>query len=174
MLFTNKISVLKIVEDTTVDGPGFRTSIYAAGCIHNCAGCHNPESWEITNGNWMDIDEILKVIKNNFLAQVTFSGGDPLCQPKAFTELARRIKNETQKNIWCYTGFTFQKILRTPELSVILPYIDVLVDGRFLEKKKNTSLLFRGSSNQRIIDVPKSLEQNKIVEWKNPFDVFKK
>ena len=169
MLFTNKISVLKIVEDTTVDGPGFRTSIYAAGCEHGCKGCHNPESWEISNGKWMDIDEILKIIERNFLAQVSFSGGDPLFQPEAFAELARRIKLETQKNIWCYTGFTFQKILRNPKLSAILPYIDVLVDGQFIEKKKVDNLPFVGSSNQRIINVKESLKANKIVEWKNPF-----
>ncbi len=169
MLFTNKISVLKIVEDTTVDGPGFRTSIYAAGCEHGCKGCHNPESWDISNGKWIDIDEILKIIESNFLAQVSFSGGDPLFQPEAFTELARRIKLETQKNIWCYTGFTFQKILRNPKLSAILPYIDVLVDGQFIEKKKVANLPFVGSSNQRIINVKESLKANKIVEWKNPF-----
>ena len=168
-MFTNKISVLKIVEDTTVDGPGFRTSIYAAGCEHGCKGCHNPESWEISNGKWMDIDEILKIIECNFLAQVSFSGGDPLFQPEAFAELARRIKLETQKNIWCYTGFTFQKILRNPKLSAILPYIDVLVDGQFIEKKKVVNLPFVGSSNQRIINVKESLKANKIVEWKNPF-----
>ena len=170
MLFTNKISVLKIVEDTTVDGPGFRTSIYAAGCEHGCKGCHNPESWDISNGKWIDIDEILKIIESNFLAQVSFSGGDPLFQPEAFTELARRIKLETQKNIWCYTGFTFQKILRNPKLSAILPYIDVLVDGQFIEKKKVANLPFVGSSNQRIINVKESLKANKIVEWKNPFN----
>lgn len=168
-MFTNKISVLKILEDTTVDGPGFRTSIYAAGCEHGCKGCHNPESWEISNGKWMDVDEILKIIESNFLAQVSFSGGDPLFQPEAFTELARRIKLETQKNIWCYTGFTFQKILRNPKLSAILPYIDVLVDGQFIEKKKVANLPFVGSSNQRIINVKESLKANKMVEWKNPF-----
>lgn len=168
-MFTNKISVLKIVEDTTVDGPGFRTSVYAAGCEHGCKGCHNPESWEISNGKWMDIDEILKIIERNFLAQVSFSGGDPLFQPEAFAELARRIKLDTQKNIWCYTGFTFQKILRNPKLSAILPYIDVLVDGQFIEKKKVANLPFVGSSNQRIINVKESLKANKMVEWKNPF-----
>lgn len=168
-MFTNKISVLKIVEDTTVDGPGFRTSIYAAGCEHGCKGCHNPESWGISNGKWMDIDEILKIIERNFLAQVSFSGGDPLFQPEAFAELARRIKLDTQKNIWCYTGFTFQKILRNPKLSAILPYIDVLVDGQFIEKKKVANLPFVGSSNQRIINVKESLKANKMVEWKNPF-----
>lgn len=109
MLFTNKISVLKIVEDTTVDGPGFRTSVYAAGCEHGCKGCHNPESWDISNGKWMDIDEILKIIDRNFLAQVSFSGGDPLFQPEAFTELARRIKLETQKIFGVIRGLRFKK-----------------------------------------------------------------
>ncbi len=92
-----------------------------------------------------------------------------LFQPEAFTELARRIKLETPKNIWCYTGFTFQKILRNPKLSAILPYIDVLVDGQFIEKKKVANLPFVGSSNQRIINVKESLKANKMVEWKNPF-----
>ncbi|NAW51890.1 anaerobic ribonucleoside-triphosphate reductase activating protein [Elizabethkingia argentiflava] len=167
MSFTNKLSVLKIVEDTLVDGPGFRTSIYAAGCIHECVGCHNPASWVHRNGTFMEIDRILEVVKNNFLAQVSFSGGDPLCQPQAFTTLAKKIKQETGKNIWCYTGFTFEKIKRTPTLEPILYYLDVLVDGRFIEKKKDTTLLFRGSSNQRIIEVQKSLRQGRVILWES-------
>lgn len=117
----------------------------------------------------MDLDEILSVISRNIFAQVTFSGGDPLCQPEAFTALARRIKSEAEKNIWCYTGFTFEKIKRTPVLAAILPHIDVLVDGPFIEKLKDTSLSFRGSHNQRIIDVKESLEKQAVVLHKLKF-----
>lgn len=167
---TVKISVLRIVEDTTVDGPGFRTSVYAAGCTHHCQGCHNPESWDFDNGTWMETEEILEIIQRNLFSQVSFSGGDPLCQAEGFTALARCIKKETGKNIWCYTGFTYEKICRTPLLSGILPYIDVLVDGRFVVKKKDLSLVFRGSSNQRLIDVPASLRTGKTVLWERNSD----
>ena len=106
------LSILDIIEDTTVDGPGFRTSIYAAGCPNRCPGCHNPESWDINRGRWMSTDEILaKVLADNF-ADVTFSGGDPMYQPEGFTELACAIKEKSSKNIWCYTGYTFETLLR--------------------------------------------------------------
>ncbi len=163
MLFINKISILDIVEDTTVDGPGFRTSIYAAGCLHECPNCHNPESWDITNGHWKSIDEIMEIIKKNKFANVTFSGGDPLFQVDAFTELAKRIKVETSKSIWCYTGYRYEKLVNSKDLNKILPYIDVLVDGRFIEAKKDLSLRFRGSSNQRIIDVQSSIKDKKVI-----------
>ena len=93
------IYILDIVEDTTVDGPGLRTSVYSAGCPHRCPGCHNPQSWDICNGKKMSLNEILSVIKSNDFDNVTFSGGDPFFQPEAFTKLARRIKEETSKNI---------------------------------------------------------------------------
>lgn len=163
----NKISILKILEDTIVDGPGFRTSIYAAGCKHKCTGCHNPESWNIQNGTLMEIDEILEIINKNFLAEVTFSGGDPFFQIDGFTNLAKRVKKETGKNIWCYTGYTYEKIRKTTVFSGMLPYIDVLVDGRFVEKRKDLNLYFCGSSNQRIIDVQKSLDQKHTILWQS-------
>jgi len=161
--FTDKISVLKIQEDTVVDGPGFRTSIYAAGCVHECPGCHNPDSWNMDHGEWMDINEVMEVIKRNLFSNVTFSGGDPLCQIEGFTILAERIKKETNKTIWCYTGFRYEKILQSEKLAGILPYIDVLVDGRFVEARKALDLPFRGSRNQRVIDVAQSLIQERIV-----------
>ena len=145
------IRILDILEETMADGPGLRTSIYCAGCAHNCPGCHNPQSWDFHGGKEVSVDELLEVVKADEFADVTFSGGDPLYQVEAFTELARRIKDETGKNIWCYTGFTYEEVLADERFSQILPYIDVLVEGPFVMDLRTTDLPFRGSSNQRII-----------------------
>lgn len=155
----NKLSILNIIHDTTVDGPGFRTAIYAAGCTHRCPGCHNPQSWDIENGTPHTIDQLLEIIKEDEFANVTFSGGDPLFQAEGFTQLAQRIKAETNKNIWCYTGFLYEDILKSDRLSQILPFIDVLVDGKYIEALRSEELRFRGSSNQRIINVRASLNE---------------
>lgn len=148
-----KIRILDILEETMMDGPGLRTSIYCAGCAHRCPGCHNPQSWDFSGGREVTVDELLDVIKADEFANVTFSGGDPLYQVEAFTELARHIKEETDKTIWCYTGFTYEEILADTRLSQILPYLDVLVDGPYVEALRDTNLPFRGSSNQRIINL---------------------
>ncbi len=133
------------------DGPGLRTSIYCAGCLHHCQGCHNPQSWDIENGHWMSVDDIFEVIVGDEISNVTFTGGDPFFQVEAFTALARRIKTETRKNIWCWTGFTIEKIRQDPQKAQLLEYIDTLVDGPFILAQRDTTLLFRGSANQRII-----------------------
>ncbi|WP_295841360.1 anaerobic ribonucleoside-triphosphate reductase activating protein [uncultured Apibacter sp.] len=158
-----KISVLDILYDTTVDGPGFRTSIYAAGCIHKCLECHNPQSWNYENGQEFSIEELLDIVSASEFANVTFTGGDPLIQVNEFTELAKKIKTFTHKNIWCYTGFTFEQINKSQKLSQILPFLDVLVDGKYMNNLYNENLPFRGSSNQRIIDVPKTLQTEEII-----------
>lgn len=145
------IRILDILEETMADGPGLRTSIYCAGCDHHCPGCHNPQSWDRNGGHEATVDELLEIIKADEFSNVTFTGGDPLYQVEAFTELAKRIKEETSKTIWCYTGFTYEEILANERLSAILPYIDVLVDGPFILELRDPELLFRGSSNQRII-----------------------
>ena len=157
------LSILDILEDTTVDGPGFRTAIYAAGGPNGCPGCHNPESWDINRGHWMSTEEILeKVLADNF-ADVTFSGGDPMFQPEGFTQLAHAIKEWSRKNIWCYTGYTFEKLLRNPRQAQLLKYIDVLVDGKFKKELRDEELYFRGSRNQRLIDVQTSLQKGETV-----------
>ncbi len=155
------LSILDIIEDTTVDGPGFRTAIYAAGCPNGCPGCHNPESWDINRGRWMSTDEILQKVLADSFADVTFSGGDPMYQPEGFTELAHAIKRQSRKNIWCYTGYTFETLLHNPRQAKLLEYIDVLVDGKFKEELRDEDLYFRGSSNQRLIDVQASLKAKK-------------
>lgn len=150
------LRVLKIIDGTTVDGIGLRTSIYFAGCSHQCAGCHNPQSWNTDGGYEISVDDILRQVIENDL-DVTFSGGDPLLQVEPLTRLAEKIK-EAGKNIWCYTGYTFEEILANPRLKQILPHVDVVVDGPFLLDRRDISLHFRGSDNQRVIDVKRSME----------------
>ena len=148
-----------------VDGPGFRTSIYCAGCRHHCEGCHNPQSWDFSGGHAMTTDEIMRIIEADPYANVTFSGGDPMYQPEGFAELARAIRQRTQKTIWCYTGFTFEALMRQPAQRALLEQIDVLVDGPYVQSLRDPDLRFRGSSNQRILDVPASLREGKAVAW---------
>ena len=124
------------------DGPGLRTSIYCAGCGHHCPGCHNPQSWDFDGGHETSVDELFEVVRADEFSNVTFTGGDPLYQVEAFTALARRIKEETGKTIWCYTGFTYEEILADKRLSMILPYIDVLVDGPFILSLRDTETAF--------------------------------
>ena len=157
-----KIRVLNILEQTMADGPGFRTAIYCAGCAHHCPGCHNPQSWDFAGGHEMDVEDLLAVIKADEMSNVTFSGGDPFYQVDAFTELARRIKQETDKTIWCWTGFTLEEIQADPHLAQLLPWLDVLVDGRFIASRAYGNVTdgtpyWCGSSNQRLIDVRQSL-----------------
>lgn len=161
-----QISVISIVEDTTVDGPGFRTAIYCAGCPNACPGCHNPSSWDINAGSRMAVEDIMKTIESDPYADVTFSGGDPMFQPEGFAALAQAIKQRTAKTIWCYTGLTFEAIMRHPRQRQLLRWIDVLVDGPYVERLRDASLRFRGSTNQRIIDVQRSLKIGAAV-WEN-------
>lgn len=161
------ISVLSIIEDTMVDGPGFRTAIYCAGCRHRCEGCHNPHSWDFSGGQAMTTDSIMATIERDPFANVTFTGGDPMYQPEGFAELARAIRQRTpEKDIWCYTGFLFEQLLSNPRQRALLELVDVLVDGPFLKSEYDESLLFRGSRNQRIVDVRASLAQGTVVLWR--------
>lgn len=146
-----KIKVADILYETMTDGPGFRTSIYCQGCSHHCPGCHNPQTWDFNGGKEYTVEELFNIIEADEFSDVTFSGGDPMFQVEAFTELARMVKNKTNKTIWCYSGYTYEEIIESPRMSLILPFLDVLVDGRFMIDKRNTDLRFRGSENQRII-----------------------
>lgn len=149
------LRVLNIMEGTSVDGSGLRTSIYFAGCDHHCPGCHNPQSWPHDAGTPMEIDEIMAVVEANGF-NVTFSGGDPMYHAQELLPLARLLRSRGYK-IWCYTGFLFEQLLDMPAHRELLGYIEVLVDGPFIESLRDISLRFRGSSNQRLILVGPSL-----------------
>ncbi|MDR0414489.1 MAG: anaerobic ribonucleoside-triphosphate reductase activating protein [Prevotellaceae bacterium] len=164
----SSIAVLDVIWDTTVDGPGFRTAIYAAGCPHRCPGCHNPHSWDVCNGTPHSVEALLEKVKAQELANVTFSGGDPMVQADAFADLARLIRRETRKTIWCYTGFRYEQVLAVPRMAQLLSCVDVLVDGTYREALRDESMLFAGSRNQRLIDVAKSAAAGDVVLWKSP------
>lgn len=150
--------VMNIIHDSVVDGEGLRTVVFFAGCPHHCQGCHNPESWKMTNGKEMTVEEIFREVMSNSLTDVTFSGGEPMIQAKNLARLAKKIK-EAGKNIWVYSGFTYEELLqaRDPYKRKVLQYCDVLVDGRFELEQRDLSLRFKGSRNQRIIDLNKRL-----------------
>ncbi len=144
--------VLDIIKGTTVDGTGFRTAIYFAGCRHQCPGCHNPQSWDFNSGKEMTLSEIMEIVEEEDF-DVTLTGGDPLYNPEKIAILAKRIK-ETGHTVWLYTGFTIEEILSSESLSLPLPYLDTIVDGPFIQSLRDPDLQFRGSSNQRIIHLP--------------------
>lgn len=155
------IRVLDIIGGTSVDGPGLRTSIYFAGCTHNCPGCHNPESHDTEGGRPMTVGEIMEIIADNDF-NVSFSGGDPMYQAEALLPLVRLI-HEAGYTLWCYTGYTYEEVAASPVMNALLDYVDVLVDGRYIDALRDTGLRFRGSSNQRIIDVRASRAAGEVI-----------
>ena len=158
----NNIRILDIKYGTSVDGIGLRTSLYCAGCENQCPGCHNPQSWDDQGGEEMSVEELFRLIVDADM-NVTFTGGDPMFHPEGFTKLARLIKTHTNKNIWCYTGYRFEDILLHPSRKALLELCDILVDGPFILSEKDLTLTFRGSRNQRIIDVQASLSAQKVI-----------
>ena len=162
------LKIFGIENESIVDGRGFRFVLFVQGCPHNCAGCHNPKSHSFDSGKTYTTEQILeKVSKNPLLDGITFSGGEPFCQAKALVELGEKIKQKGL-NIWTYTGYTFEELLKMSEkntdIKELLALTDVLVDGKFIVEEKSLLLLFRGSKNQRLIDVVKSLKNDKALE----------
>ena len=176
------MNYLDITKCSVADGKGIRIVLWVSGCDHHCEGCHNPQSWDFNKGKPFTSEtreKILKELENPYVWGVTISGGEPL-HFNNITDvynLCREIKEKySNKTIWLYTGFTFEQLFipkgywTTSDVNIvrdlgndILNYIDVLVDGQFIEEKRDLTLAFRGSSNQRIIDVKKTLEKNEIV-----------
>ncbi len=152
------LDLSSIVTDSIVDGPGIRATVFCQGCPHRCPGCHNPDTWEFSCGTPMEETAVLEIIKGNPLCKgVTFSGGEPFAQAEGFALLGRLLK-EAGYEVAAYSGFTFEQLLNgTPAQRQLLEVLDVLIDGPFLQAEKSLELSFRGSRNQRILDVPKSL-----------------
>ena len=149
--------------DSIVDGEGLRTVVWTQGCPHHCPGCHNASTWDFNDGALIDVEDViteLKKIKNQ--DGITLSGGDPVCQAEACYEISKAA-HSMGLNVWCYTGFTYEQMLLNPKARKLLEQIDVLVDGKFVQEEKSYDIYFRGSINQRIIDVPKSLETEQVV-----------
>ena len=160
------MKILDIVHDSIVDGIGLRTVIFFAGCPHKCKNCHNPESWDINNGYDITKEQIIEEIKNNPITQgITLSGGDPFYQAEEVKELAKELKTLSY-NIWIYTGYTFEEIYYGDDKSAkeLLELCDVLIDSKYIDELKDLRLAFKGSSNQRIIDIQETIKNNKIIE----------
>ena len=156
-----------IAYESLVNGPGMRRVFFAQGCRHNCEGCFNPDTHDFNGGELRNIEKLIEdVLDNPMLRGITFSGGDPWEQAEEFAYMAKAFK-KNNLNIWCYTGYTFEYILKHKKerngWKELITNIDVLVDGKFDINKKDENLKYRGSSNQRIIDVKKSLESDMIV-----------
>ena len=158
-----------IQEDSIVDGPGIRTTFFAQGCPHRCPGCHNPETWEFGCGTQMDVETAIKVVRSNPLCRgVTFSGGEPFAQAGEFAALADALK-EHGYEVASYSGYTFEELLAgTEDQKQLLSTIDVLIDGPFRMEERSLELNFRGSRNQRILNVPESLKAGAAVEERSP------
>lgn len=168
MLEKNTLYVADIVANTIVDGEGFRTSLYVSGCDICCEDCHNKELWDINAGHTMTVDEVYEQI-TNFFTNITFIGGEPMLQALALTSLAEKIKANTNKTIWVYSGHTYEEIISNDIYFQLLKYCDVLVDGKFDKNFFENNLRFKGSKNQRIIDVKKSMKTKEIVLWQDEF-----
>ena len=154
-----------IVSDSIVDGPGIRTTIFCQGCPHHCPGCHNPETWDFGYGTTIPVEAIVDIVRENPLCRgVTFSGGEPFAQAAGFAKLAKLLK-EKGYEVASYSGYTFEDLLEGSEdQKELLSSIDILIDGPFLLAEKSLEIAFRGSRNQRILDVPKSLDAGRPIE----------
>ncbi len=156
-------------DESISNGLGWRAVLFVSGCPHNCPGCHNKIAQDFNYGKKFDKEDIInRICDNSILKGITISGGEPLC-PENIKEVADFIEDvkkvRPQFNVWCYSGYTFEQLeaRNDKETNRLLKDIDVLVDGRFVESEKKPNLMFRGSANQRIIDVPESLKVHKVV-----------
>ena len=158
------IRIAGIVPDSIVDGKGLRLTVFTQGCLHHCKGCHNPETHDFNGGKLMDTSEIIAMLDANpMLDGITFSGGEPFEQVEAIKIIAHEA-HKRRLSVWCYTGWTWEEIMSDPHKRGALAYIDVLVDGRFIQTQRSLSLKWRGSANQRVINVSESLFTGDVVK----------
>ncbi len=154
-------------EDSVVDGLGVRTVIWTQGCGHKCPGCHNPSTHDFDSGELVDVEDVISALDQLERQDgITFSGGDPFYQPKACSIIAKYC-HKINLNVWCYTGFTYEQLIdsskKNEDIMSFLKQIDILVDGPFIMARRSFDVPFRGSDNQRVIDVKKSLQYHKII-----------
>lgn len=159
------------IQDSIVDGPGLRYTIFVQGCPHNCLGCHNPDTHDFNGGTEFQIQTIIdEISKNTLLDGVTFSGGEPFSQAAAIIPIARYAKDHNL-SVWIYSGWTYEELLSSfkenPDSGTLLSLCDVLVDGRFELDKKSMELQWKGSSNQRIIDLKETIAAGKVKLYKS-------
>ena len=165
---TDTLRIAGLVDESIVDGPGFRYAVFTQGCMHNCPGCHNPHTHDPNGGREIVIDEIVDNIKKNpLLDGITLTGGDPFLQAGPCALLAQKVK-QLGLTVVTYTGYTLEDLLKRPDFMPLLKQTDILIDGPFQIEKRSLDLLYKGSLNQRIIDVPASLKAGKTVEWTEP------
>ena len=159
------LNLAGVVKESIVDGPGFRYVVFAQGCPHHCEGCHNPETHDFGTGfDTTPLKIIEDIERNSLISGITLSGGEPFCQPVAFAVLAK-MAAEKGISVITYTGYLFEELIKSGKEDVLalLKATDILVDGPFLIEQKTLLIKFRGSKNQRIIDVKKSLEANTVI-----------
>ena len=163
------IRLAGMTRDSIVDGPGIRTTFYVQGCPHHCPGCHNPETWPFEGGAERTAEELFAVVRENPLCRgVTFSGGEPFAQAEALLPLALLLKDAGYE-VASYTGYLYEQLAAgTQAQRELLRHIDVLIDGPFILAQRSLELNFRGSRNQRVLNVPESLKQGKAVEETSP------
>ena len=163
------LRVAGIQKESIVDGEGYRYAIFTQGCNHQCKGCQNQDTWDFNGGKLYsksELEEVVKDIESNpMLDGITLSGGDPFYQADACAELIKAIKSKREDiTVWAYTGFTWEELIKSPEMLNLAKLCDVIVDGRYIENKRKLELEFRGSSNQRLIDVKKTIAAGKVVQ----------
>lgn len=159
-----KIRLAGIVQESIVDGPGYRLAVFAQGCPHGCPECHNPQTHDPNGGTLRDTDEVIAMMGRNPLVRgVTLTGGEPLMQPEPMAEIARAAKARGM-NVWCFTGFTLEALMAQPcpDRMRLLESVDVLVDGPYIARERSLDLLYRGSKNQRLIDMPRTLAAGRL------------
>lgn len=165
-----RLRVHGMAQDSIVDGPGLRFTLFTQGCPHRCPGCHNPQTHGTEGGQWMGVEELVRrMLANPLQRGLTLSGGEPFAQPEACAALAQRVR-ACGKDVWVYSGYTFEELTASGSAGIraLLEACDVLVDGRFLLAQRSLALRFRGSANQRLIDLPLSLAAGQAVLWTDP------
>ena len=161
----NTLRIAGVVRESIVDGPGFRFAVFCQGCPHGCPGCHNPATHDFEGGYDCELEKIIAAVDANpLLDGVTFSGGEPSCQPEAFYKLGVELKKR-DLNLMAYSGYTYEELISLGDVWVdkLLSILDLLVDGRYVQEERDLTLLFRGSKNQRVIDMNLTREKNEVV-----------